>query len=457
MALVDIARWQRPVPAFVALGAAPLLLSVQYGLLALGDDRPGFWRMLRRAIQILTVLFPLLYCSESSPLCQGLGTVLCFYFNLRLLDVLTSLRPSKGAADDGWDRPTTFVAFWQRILQTHPTRTTVHVSPYLAQRAEDLRTLVQGQSFYCVRAGRVVTLAAPEPSKLRRHLVTCQSVATWYHDPVGWFAQRQQLRGLWYFGMHALVYCLGVCLLLWSPLSPLILDDDAANQRKFAPMVFPALGSWPVLLSNAVLGFFFFWGMNSAYYFYYGSASWLLGFPLPSLFDWPYLATSLHSFWSRRWNILFKDTFHQAIFRPTLRALNQRHPAHRTRNLALASLAVFGVSALMHEHMLLGVNQRTSGHALLFFVLHGVLTCAEVALDHLARALWTAVSPRAGRNYSHVMQTMPVQFVGFVVNNLVLSWTAPLFINSYILGGFHWLLVPYLPWLPFVIHGPRWL
>ncbi|MCX7422931.1 MAG: MBOAT family protein [Planctomycetia bacterium] len=53
----------------------------------------------------------------------------------------------------------------------------------------------------------------------------------------------------------------------------------------------------------------------------------------------PILSTSLNEFWSRRWNLAFRDFAHEFVFRPMVR---QRHAR-------LAEWACFAFSGLIHE------------------------------------------------------------------------------------------------------------
>lgn len=88
----------------------------------------------------------------------------------------------------------------------------------------------------------------------------------------------------------------------------------------------------------------------------------LLGFSPQSLFDRPYLASSLREFWSHRWNRAFVD-------------MNKIFLVHPLRNKAPASLLVFSIfviSGLLHELGISYSDHLSWGKPLLYFVWQGL-------------------------------------------------------------------------------------
>jgi len=116
---------------------------------------------------------------------------------------------------------------------------------------------------------------------------------------------------------------------------------------------------------------------------------WLLrwvGFDVPLLFDRPWAASSLHGFWSRRWNVAFIE-MNRVFF---LRRF-YRHFGRRT-----CRFLIFGLSGILHELVLsvpaLGGWGLPFGH----FVLHGLL-CEVEERFRIRGRIWTLfwiVTPR---------------------------------------------------------------
>ena len=88
----------------------------------------------------------------------------------------------------------------------------------------------------------------------------------------------------------------------------------------------------------------------------------LLGFSPRSLFDRPYLATSLRDFWSVRWNRAFVDMNKIFIMTP----LRDKAP------LAVLTFSIFAVSGILHETGISYADGMSWGHPLLYFVIQGV-------------------------------------------------------------------------------------
>lgn len=106
--------------------------------------------------------------------------------------------------------------------------------------------------------------------------------------------------------------------------------------------------------------------------------STLLGCEIEPVFNEPYLATSLQDFWSRRWNRMVPSVLRQTVHIPvqllTARLIGQ------DRAFLAGVLATFLVSGLMHELIYFYfIRKSPTWEVTCFFVLHGVVTSAEIA------------------------------------------------------------------------------
>lgn len=97
-------------------------------------------------------------------------------------------------------------------------------------------------------------------------------------------------------------------------------------------------------------------------------------YTLLSMSNFPLFSKSLREFWGRRYNRLASSVFHEAIFTPVKQYLSSP---------AIAALAAFIFSGLLHAHIALVVLNDTQAvwTTLAFFVLHGILCCAESYLS----------------------------------------------------------------------------
>ncbi len=103
-----------------------------------------------------------------------------------------------------------------------------------------------------------------------------------------------------------------------------------------------------------------------------GGAMAGLGLWVEETFDNPGLSRSPRDFWSRRWNRLFQAGAQRHIFRPLLR---RRRPM-------LGFALVFGISAVLHEYLVLAAVGEELGLMTAFFGLHGVATFADWRFRH---------------------------------------------------------------------------
>jgi len=107
------------------------------------------------------------------------------------------------------------------------------------------------------------------------------------------------------------------------------------------------------------------------------------GYPVRTLFDAPWRATTLAEFWARRWNRGFVDMTAILVHRP----LRARFPHAEP----LARFAGFGFSGVLHELAISVPVGAGYGGPLLYFVLHGALVELERRLAIRSRA-WTFVA-----------------------------------------------------------------
>ncbi|KVI11385.1 hypothetical protein Ccrd_010205, partial [Cynara cardunculus var. scolymus] len=90
---------------------------------------------------------------------------------------------------------------------------------------------------------------------------------------------------------------------------------------------------------------------------------------LPSPLDEPYLLTSLQDFWGRRWNLMPAHT----VYKPVKYVLPAKEWA-----TAMAVMATFIVSGLMHELMFYYVIPVSPTWEMSFFVFHGIRLIMEL-------------------------------------------------------------------------------
>jgi hypothetical protein len=131
-------------------------------------------------------------------------------------------------------------------------------------------------------------------------------------------------------------------------------------------------------------------------------------YELVTLFNKPYLATSLQDFWGRRWNRLSSNILRQTIYEPTQNVLVGNFVGvGKARILAMITTLV--ISGIMHELMFyyISCGTRPTWEVTWFFVLQGISMVFEGALKYLARVKgWTPVHPT-------VSNVLTLAFVSF--------------------------------------------
>lgn len=110
--------------------------------------------------------------------------------------------------------------------------------------------------------------------------------------------------------------------------------------------------------------------------------SMLLGCDFEPVFNEPYLATSLQDFWSRRWNLMVPAVLRPAVHIPVQQFIAPLLGLHRAFYAGM--LATFLVSGLMHELIYFYmIRIPPTWEVTCFFLLHGVVTCAEIAMKRM--------------------------------------------------------------------------
>ena len=81
----------------------------------------------------------------------------------------------------------------------------------------------------------------------------------------------------------------------------------------------------------------------------------------------PILADSVSDFWSRRWNLAFRDLVHRFIFRPITKRINAR----------VGTFSVFVVSGLIHDFVISLTAGGSYGLPTLYFLIQGTAMLVE--------------------------------------------------------------------------------
>jgi len=135
----------------------------------------------------------------------------------------------------------------------------------------------------------------------------------------------------------------------------------------------------PAIRTNAFSAAFF--AMWSVYFvltgfvdIYSGALMWLTKWDTDEFCDSPFLSTGPRDFWSRRWNMLFRNVTHACVFTPL-------------RKLGISPLygaaAVFIVSCIVHEYMVLVSSESSQwlGWMTAFFMIHALATVINTYLS----------------------------------------------------------------------------
>ncbi|KAI9015465.1 hypothetical protein DFJ74DRAFT_262310 [Hyaloraphidium curvatum] len=191
----------------------------------------------------------------------------------------------------------------------------------------------------------------------------------------------------------------------------------------------------------------------------------LTGWPMQPMFASPALTTSPRDFWSGRWNLLVKNTFHRTLFAPATGSHHGNHKKHddaaarvagkeaqngaaavpeskakgkeAPRPISLAkmasSLMVFAVSALGHDWMNWLCFGRYTPDNAAFFMLHGLMANLEVIA---MRTSW-------GRRLARALPR-PAKIACMWV---LMAMTVPIFMREYVRAGMIAEIAGYAGWV----------
>ncbi|KAI9025446.1 hypothetical protein DFJ74DRAFT_664336 [Hyaloraphidium curvatum] len=140
------------------------------------------------------------------------------------------------------------------------------------------------------------------------------------------------------------------------------------------------------LLDGFWTGLMFYPYLSLPFDTYLVLGSLFTGLPMEPMFASPALTTSPRDFWSGRWNLLVKNTFHRSIFVP---ATHVGHPQNGDTKAivsfaekVVSSLGVFFVSAISHDWINYLTFGRYTPDNFIFFMLNGLLTNIESYITH---------------------------------------------------------------------------
>ncbi|CAI2178044.1 6611_t:CDS:1 [Funneliformis geosporum] len=132
------------------------------------------------------------------------------------------------------------------------------------------------------------------------------------------------------------------------------------------------------------------------------------------LFSEPWMASSPQDFWSARWQLMINESFKELGFLPVKNVFTTFVPK-KFANL-MGVLGAFGISALLHEYLIIGQFDLWTGEHFFFFMIHGVIFI-----------LWEAAFGRENKNENSKIKRFVKWFLLLIINLSVL----PAFIEPY--------------------------
>lgn len=158
----------------------------------------------------------------------------------------------------------------------------------------------------------------------------------------------------------------------------------------------------------------------------------LLGFSPASLFDRPYLATSLRDFWSVRWNRAFVDMNKIFIMGP----LRNKVP------LAVLIFSIFAISGILHELGISYADGVSWGHPLLYFVIQAVGMEIEKHQNFPRTLVWSWIILPAPLLFTPAFTNLFFGGLSRIIYDFVFNiQPADIFRYGFILGGISHLMV----------------
>lgn len=182
-----------------------------------------------------------------------------------------------------------------------------------------------------------------------------------------------------------------------TPPNPLPLIDKSKPRKRMARGALKFLCLVGMAILNSAVPFFrenifatAFFGMWSTYLIvtgfvdvYSGAVMWVTQWDAGEFVDSPFLSTGPRDFWSRRWNLLFRNVTHACVFTPL-------------KNMGISPLygvaGVFIISCLVHEYMVLVSSEehRLLGWMTAFFVIHALATVVNTYVSR--NQTWTRLA-----------------------------------------------------------------
>ena len=89
------------------------------------------------------------------------------------------------------------------------------------------------------------------------------------------------------------------------------------------------------------------------------------------LFNEPWLSSSPRDFWSVRWQLMLNECFKELGYLPARNLFASFVPKKVGKIMGV--LGAFGVSALIHEYLIIGDFDVWTGEHFFFFMIHGVI------------------------------------------------------------------------------------
>lgn len=129
------------------------------------------------------------------------------------------------------------------------------------------------------------------------------------------------------------------------------------------------------------------------------------------LFNTPFMASSPRDFWSRRWNMFFRDFFHKIFFKNVKSISYVR--------AIISALAIFFISGILHEYVHWSILGKLSGLNFMFFMVHGVASTLQAIIQ----------------TSFPILKRVPL-WIGIPINTVFLALTIPLFMGPYVESGF---------------------
>ena len=124
------------------------------------------------------------------------------------------------------------------------------------------------------------------------------------------------------------------------------------------------------------------------------------------LFSEPWMASSPRDFWSTRWQLLLNEIFKELGYLPVKNLFSSIFPKKISNMMGV--IGAFGVSALIHEYLIIAQFDIWTGEHFFFFMMHGVVLI-----------FWEVVFGRENKNENIKVKKF-LKWVLFTAINLLL-------------------------------------